>query len=182
MPNYNIPEGRNVGDGQHTQHHNLIASAINAIGTLIDTKISQFGNIATLPSGTGFFGRYTIPDEGDSADWPNRWEFLFGPGTWPLHRTFFLNEYGEFRLTPARPNTIPFRIFTKEYAAFSARSLTVPIIEIADNRDDRNTLFSVDGTGKVTAPNVQNKVVCVPVGSSGYSSQPDGTLWIEYTP
>lgn len=180
---YDIPDDKTVGDTQHVQHHNMMADAINDLDARVDQKISQFNNVATLASMTDFFGRYTIPDDGASGEWPNRWEFIFAPNAgWPAHRTFFLNEYGEVRITPARHNTVPLRIFTKEQRAFSGRDLSVPIIMVSDNRDDRNTLFAVDGNGVVTAPNVQNKVVTVPEGSAGWSTQPDGTLWIEYTP
>lgn len=192
MP-YNIPEDDVVGGPNHVLRHTQLAQAINDIDTRfagvqtqLDGKISNYNNEATLQSGTDFFAKYYITDEGASADWPNRLEFWFTPANpttgGPAHRTAFFNEYGEIRCTPGRPNTVPFRIFTKEYSSFPARNMTVPIIEVTDDRNNRNTLFAVYGDGKVEAPNIGNKIVTVPTGTSGWSSQPDGTLWVEYTP
>jgi hypothetical protein len=35
---------------------------------------------------------------------------------------------------------------------------------------------------EVLAAKVEDKVVTVPTGTTGWETQPDGTLWVEYTP
>ena len=52
------------------------------------------------------------------------------------------------------------------------RSLGVP--------DDAARLMS-DPDGDMLTTGTK-KVVCVEEGTTGYADQPDGTLWVEYTP
>jgi hypothetical protein len=152
--------------------------------------VSKKNNETHLSAPTEKWGYVQINDDGSNTDlWPNRFEFRFqryppgpGEGTFPLQTTTFFNEYGEIRIAPAKPSTVPLRLFQKEFQFNSDHNEGVHLFEIMDNRSDRNILMGINNDGTIDAPNVQDKVVCVPSGTSGFASQPDGTLWVEYTP
>lgn len=114
------------------------------------------------------FGTWTIVDDGTStANWPNRMIFQFDPlGAGETVQTFCLNEYGEPRVIPAKPNTVGFRVFEKQFSSSPAHSATVPVLEVMSDRDNRVSQFAVmpggktvqagDATigGKITASNL----------------------------
>ena len=142
-------------------------------------------------------GRVTVVDDGSStASWPDRFEFFFDPaGAASARRTSYFNEYGELRISPAKGSTVPMRLFQRETTSDPVHNPGVALFEIMDNRSTRNIIYQIhnDGSvnttgggtfnGSVTAANIQNKVVSWPTGSEpSFASQPDGTLWIEYTP
>lgn len=123
----------------------------------------------------------TIIDDGSSTtNWPNRWTWSFGTTVALAKLVQWVNEYGELRLTPAKVNTVALRIFAKTTPTEPNHS--GPVFEIQDNRNDRNSVFAVDGLGNTVARNIAQKVRTVPTGTSGFENEPDGTLWIEYTP
>ncbi|GAA2022602.1 hypothetical protein WDZ16_12885 [Pseudokineococcus marinus] len=134
------------------------------------------------PAATGLVASYTVVDDGSStAGWPNRWEWLFravGKATGTLVQ--WVNEYGEHRLVPAKVNTVALRIFSRTAAADPAHVGSV--LEVQDARDNRVTLFGVDGTGKVTAPNVRTPVVALPTGATLPADLPDPCVVVRYTP
>lgn len=97
----------------------------------------------------------------DTTNWPNRLTFSFrrmiGGVLQGAVLTAWHNEYGEFRVMPAKSNTIPFRIFGKNSPTDPAH--TVNLIEVVNDRTNRVVQFAVDSTGKVTAPNIGPKLV-----------------------
>src|SRR5690606_475524 len=123
-----------------------------------------------------------ITNDGTGAGtWPERLVFRYRDTTGGTYfRTGYFNEYGELRVAPAKHNTVALRLFQKELSSQPARNMTVPLMDVMDNRDDRNVLFALMPDGTVQARNVQSKTVCVPEGTTGWESQPDGTLWVEY--
>lgn len=177
-------------------------ASIIALQTGLDGKsaVKNGGDVA-LTALTDTAGYYTINDDGTpSGSWPNRMQFSYKAAGGVTHLTGYHNEYGEVRCVPAKGATVPFRIFGGTTAAdYTARDMTVPVLHVASDRANVTDKFCVyaDGhamfagavtmpslttTGNVTANNVAQKVRCVPTGTTGFASEPDGTLWIEYTP
>lgn len=92
-------------------------------------------------------------DATDTTTWPNRWAIQYRDNdttATPRNVTAF-NEYGEVRLASAKHNTVALRVFNEEHHAnvTGTRSTTVPIIELMDNRDDRNHLWGVYSAGQM---------------------------------
>ena len=136
-----------------------------------------------LDGNTEVMGQWHIIDDGtDSTTWPERLTFWYDPaGSAAEHRTFYLNEYGEVRVASGKPSTVPFRVLVKEGATDPAHNTGVPVMQVMDNRDDRNEMFAVHNNGKVVAPNIGSKVIAVVEGTaSGWETQEDGTVWLEY--
>jgi hypothetical protein len=95
----------------------------------------------------------TINDDGSStSSWPNRWEWLFKPNGGSASLVQWVNEYGELRLTPAKSNTVGLRIFGKTGSGGTAHS--GPVLEVQDNRTDRNSMWSVDADGNMATADV----------------------------
>jgi hypothetical protein len=92
-------------------------------------------------------------DDTDTTDWPNRWSMQYRDNdtTATPRNVFALNEYGEARLASAKHNTVALRVFNEENPLnhTGARSTTVPIIELMDNRTDRNHLWGVYSAGQI---------------------------------
>lgn len=152
---------------------------------LLETK----GNSpVSLTSSTDSIGEYVVESDGTSSgSWPDRMRFLYKPTGVAARVVQWWNEYFELRLAPALRNTVAFRVFVGDTPAdYANRDNAVPVMEVASDRTNRVRRFGVFGNGDVyaagtvTADNVQNKVVCVEEGTSGWEDQPDGTLWIEY--
>lgn len=101
----------------------------------------------------------TITDDTTSSDtWLNRLAFRFKTAIEAVPRlTSFFNEYGEFRVAPARENTTAFRVFVKEFPnnPAEARSATVPVMELMDDRTNRNSLWGIVGDGTVVVKGVR---------------------------
>lgn len=203
---------------------NTLNNADTTLQTNINAKLTA---VKSLASATETAATFTIADDGSStATWPNRFEVLFDPnGATAAFLTFWLNEYGEVRGNPAKSNTVGARFFAGNAPSdYTARDVTVPVLEVSSDRTNRVTKFAVYGdgdvdvakdiavavnatvggtlnvtgntaiggtlavtgnttiTGTISASNLDDKVVCVPTGTAGFATQPDGTLWIEYTP
>lgn len=130
-------------------------------------------------------GQVVLVDDGsDDATWPNRLMFRFKrQGANYLETlTSFFNEYGEFRCVPAKGSTVPFRIFSRETDAHTAHNAGVPLFEVMDSRSGRNRMMAIHNDGSIESPSLGEKVVTVAAGATGWATQPDGTLWVEYTP
>ena len=158
--------------------HNYIDDGDNPIGQEISLDAGDPGERLAV---------IRIENDGtDTAVWPNRVEFHYvhNPIDFPAvtRLTSFFNEYGEFRTIPAKGATVPFRLFLKAQPADDDHNAGVPMFEIMDNRGDRNRLFAIHNDGSIESQFVGQKVRTVPTGTSGWASEPDGTLWIEYTP
>ena len=94
--------------------------------------------------------RIDIEHDGTStASWPNRLEVRFKAVAGVARNVFTLNEYGEPRIFPALPNTVASRWFAREYTTDPARDMTVPLIEVYNDRTNRQTQFAVYGDGDI---------------------------------
>jgi hypothetical protein len=85
-------------------------------------------------------------DNTSTGSWKNRIEILFRAfGASVSNLVTWINEYGEFRGMPAKSNTVGWRVFmAKDATGYTARSSTVPVAEVTDQRDGvRTTIFGV---------------------------------------
>lgn len=152
----------------------------------IDALPTKNGTSALTDPVNDVFARVDITDNGgDTSSWKDRLAFYFN-GT----RTGYHNEYGELRARPAKINTVALRAMrwsgasTVDIFQVTDASLGAPYFAVGPASITAsipvNSTANITTTGSVSASNVQHKVVCVPEGTTGWASQPDGTLWIEY--
>ena len=116
------------------------------VNLVTDTDVVEFLG----GSGTVIETFLITEDATDTTDWTNRLAVQFrDDDTSDPRNVFALNEYGEPRVAPAKHNTVAFRLFTVENPLNedAARSDTVPIIEMMDDRTARNHLWGVYSTG-----------------------------------
>lgn len=120
---------------------------------------------------------YTITDDSTPATaWVNRFEVFFQAAGAVARHTFYLNEYGEIRVSPAKANTVPFRVFTRETPQDPAHSTSVNCLELMDDRTTRTVLWSVDTLGNMRAANLPNRIT---VASAAPASPAAGDVWID---
>lgn len=112
----------------------------------------------------------TINGDGTpTGTWPDRVTWRYSPASGPTRLVNWINEYGELRLMPGRNNTVPFRIF----GGINADDVhTGPLLEVAGNRQDRNTVFAVDQQGNV---DVEGDLTASNLGVAGIAVNPQGT-------
>lgn len=135
----------------------------------------------TLTAAGDILGEITVQDDGTSTTgWPDRFIGWFRnlAGT-ITNKVIWLNEYLELRLSPAKVDTTPLRLFTKSSASAAAHSPTSPIFEMQDDPDTGTRLLAVFPDGSLQATNVSSKVVYVASGDPTPTGQPDGTVVIE---
>lgn len=126
-----------------------LTDLINAIGADVKALLLKKNN-ATVPltSLNETFGAFEIQDDNTStSSWPNRLAFFFKPFGGSSNLVSWFNEYGEFRVVPAKVNTVALRIFGQTTTAPNIHSGA--LFEIQDNRVDRNNVFAVDQVGNV---------------------------------
>lgn len=160
--------------------------SLSAFLTASFKKRRQADLIITGNDANGYVETVTIQDDGTATTtWVERLMYKFKDLASGLTRNvFYLNEYGEVRISPARHNTTAFRVFVKEYAnnPTEARSATVPVMELMDNRTTRNSLWGIvsDGTTVVAGQRmayvlVLSAAAAVPTGT------PAGTVIVRTT-
>lgn len=141
-------------------------------------EASEMNSDVILQSGVDYLKKVTIEDDGTpTASWPNRFEFKWKPDpetTVGEHLTAWFNEYGEFRGTPAKDNTVPFRMFTKELEADDEHDSETPVMEMVWCRAVRTPIWGVmaDGTMYTSGP-IERRVVDGPVLQTGYIVLPE---------
>lgn len=160
-----------------------------------DGEVLILGASYVLTAETDIYTHVQIlDDDTDSALWPNRFEFEWKPNaltTVGQHLTSWFNEYGEFRVTPAKDNTVPFRVFSKELSTDAEHSDTVPVMEMVWSRNDRAELWGVMYDGSMySAGSIEIRVPSGPTLQTGHifleegdpvpTGTPDGTLIIRY--
>lgn len=131
-------------------------STIVGLVTALAAKLGFKGNTYSLTDPTNDqVASVTIEGDGTSQSaWVNRLEWLFRPNGGTAKLVSWFNEYAEFRVTPAKSNTVAFRAFGKTAPADPAH--TGPVLEVQDDRTTRTSLWSVDAegdmaTGAITA-------------------------------
>lgn len=133
---------------------------------------TPLNSVVDLDASDDTVAQYNIVNDGtDSAVWPNRFAFTYKPNpsnTIGQHLTSWFNETGEFRNTPAKYNTVGYRLFTKELYTDQDRDPTVPVWEIAEARNRRTPIagFMGDGTFYTTG-SIERRVPGGPVVSTG---------------
>lgn len=112
-----------------------LAEVVTRIATEVKSKLSAVRSIGASEQ----LVNWTIVDDGSStAGWPNRLSVWFNPVTGTTMETFALNEYGEARHQPGKPNTVASRWFSGATAgAYTARDKSVPLLEVMDDRATR---------------------------------------------
>lgn len=168
----------------------LVADSTQLLGVKYAPSSGGIPADIALSAPTDVVTDIVIADDGSpTGTWPNRWTWSFQPNGGSAQLVNWINEYGELRITPAKVNTVGFRIFGKTNTGDPAHS--GPVFEIQDNRNDRNSMFSVDGvgnvavagdvavTGDVTAPNIGAKVVVIPNGGTVPVGTPPGSVVLE---
>jgi hypothetical protein len=147
---------------------------------------------ATVPvelvAGTDVLGNLTIvKDATPTANWPERLRFNYDDGT-RVRRTGYFNEYGEIRSIAAKTNTTAARFYGKEFTADGTRDVTVPVLQVSDDRNLNTNLFAVYGdgdvyvakdvqiVGNVTAANIGVKVTS---GTSPPVAPAVGDVWVD---
>lgn len=145
-----------LGDDDHTQYA-LADGSRGAFATTTQggkadaARPNHQAAVAITDPTNDYVERITITnDASDTSAWVNRREVKYKDNSGATARNVLVeNEYGELRLASAKHNTVPFRIFVEEHAANTtgARDNTVPMIQVMDNRDDRNSIYSVLPTG-----------------------------------
>lgn len=104
---------------------------------------------------TSFVEELTVNDDSTSTSgWVNRLRTYFRPvGAADNMRrlVFYLNEYFELRLIPAKHNTVPFRMFVRDTSTVqsTARDNDVPMVQIMDDRTNRTPIFGIYPQGDV---------------------------------
>lgn len=96
------------------------------------------------PMNQWFFDINLVNDGSDDSIWPDRWMFKYNgkPVSW-------FNEYTELRVAPAKPSTIPFRIFSKIDDADEEHNPGVSLFEIVWNRNIRTNIYRITTEGDI---------------------------------
>lgn len=144
----------------------------------LEGKRGRINAVIDVNGADAYMENFRITNDGSATStWPERLTFFYRDtmgGTY--YRTGYFNEYGEIRVAPGKPNTVAFRAFTREYTTQPARNMSVPIIELMDDRTNRNQLFAVMPNGQVIAPNIGNKVT---TSNTAPSSPSVGDVWVD---
>jgi hypothetical protein len=126
-------------------------------------------------------------DNTATSSWPERLRFNYDDGT-RIRRTGYFNEYGEIRAIAAKATTVALRCYSKEFTADGNRDMTVPVLQVSDDRNLNTNLFAVYGDGDVfVAKDVQavgnvtanNIGVKVSTGTSPPLAPAVGDVWVD---
>jgi hypothetical protein len=103
---------------------------------------------------TKFVEKITVVDDlvTPSANWVDRLVTFFKPSAVLASRmVMWLNEYTELRLAPAKHNTTAFRVFVRDSSTVqpTARDADVPLIEMMDDRVNRNPIWGLYYQGEI---------------------------------
>jgi hypothetical protein len=132
---------------------------------------------------TWYLGEATVAEEIEAEDtsaWPDRLRFYFQrmiAGVLQTKRlTVWFNEFFEIRGTGAKTNTTVCRFYVREFPADPAHSSTVPVLEVADDRTNRNVMFGIMGNGDIVRTIggvlVVHKLVIVSATDPGVANTP----------
>jgi hypothetical protein len=162
-------------------------ATINAgnVGTVVDTSGLRQQSNANIPFDGGdpnaVVETVTITNDGTATTgWINRLVYKYlGVIGGVARKTFYLNEYGELRVAPAKSTTTAARFYVKDDPTNppEARDATVPVVELMDDPVNRNSLRGWLGDGTTTRKGIKmgdllvlGPTDAIPVGT------PAGTL------
>lgn len=161
--------------------------ATEAQGLKADAALPKKGASVDLNGADGNIATFTITDDAtDTNSWPNRWMIRWKESALAnaLVRTVFgLNEYGEVRLASAKHNTTALRVLVKEFPTnpVQARDMTVPVMEIMDDRTNRKSLRGWFGDGSQKRNGIAlADVIALPVGSAVPAGTAANTVIMRY--
>jgi hypothetical protein len=103
----------------------------------------------------GFIEQFTVADDSSSTSgWPDRLVGFFRPPAAidAMRRmVFWLNEYLELRLAPAKHNTVALRIFIRDNSTVqsTARDADVPLLQLMDDRTNRTPVWGLYPNGRI---------------------------------
>lgn len=155
-----------LSDDDHPQYAKADGSRGNfasaAQGAKADDARKNVNATATIEGGdaNGVLETITVHDDGtDTNTWKNRWvfQFLESVAGAVARATTHVNEYGELRVAPAKTNTTGARFFTKLFPTnpTAARDMTVPVVELMDDRTSRISLRGWLGDGTLTRKGIK---------------------------
>lgn len=125
-----------------------------------NARVNTGAVIEVLGDGTDqFIEEISVTDDGTSTtNWVNRIRTYFRhrvggvPVADNLRRlVFWLNEYSEPRATPAKHNTVAFRLFVRDTATTqtNARDMDIPILQMMDDRGIRTPIWGLYPNGNI---------------------------------
>lgn len=138
-----------------------------SVGSVVDTtnlRLKKNDTISLTGAANDVVETATVNDDGtDTSTWVNRLVYQFLPVGGSARKTTFLNEYGELRVAPAKENTTGARFYAKETPTnpSAARDLTVPVVELMDDRITRTSLRGWLGDGATTRRGIKMSDVLV---------------------
>jgi hypothetical protein len=162
-------------------------TTINAgsVGSVVDTTGLRILKNAVIDidggDPQGVVETTTIANDGtDTATWVNRlvYKYLGAVGA-VARKTFYLNEYGELRVAPAKSTTTAARFYVKDDPTNppEARDPNVPVVELSDDPVNRNSLRAWLGDGTTTRKGIKMADVLVLNASDPVpAGTPSGTL------
>lgn len=125
-----------------------------------------------------------IGDGTPTSGWLNRLEYFFRDTLGnPDRRTFVLNEYGEIRVAPGQENTVALRVFVKEFPnnPSTARSTTVPLVELMDDRTNRTSIRAWLSDGTLTRKGIKmSECLVLATGAAVPAGTPANTVIVRY--
>lgn len=128
----------------------LVYTKTEADNLLATKRANKNGTTVLTVMNTDMAERIDIESDGTaSSGWTDRLQYRYKPSGGTARNVFTLNEYGEVRITPALTNTVGFRMFAREFATDPARDMSVPLMEIYNDRTNRVTQFAVYGDGDI---------------------------------
>jgi len=118
------------------------------VSELADDALPRGGTVTiTDPTNERVLTVNVVDDSSSASNWPDRILLLYDGE----YVTWF-NEYGEYRAAPAKRNTVGWRMFVAlTPTGYSNRNMSVPVLQVVDDRTNRTPLFEVYGDGRVMA-------------------------------
>lgn len=180
-----------LSDDDHPQYAKADGSrgafASTAQGARADAARKNTQAVVAFQAGdsTSVVEQVTIIGDGTStSNWVNRLEYLFRDTLGnPDRRTFVLNEYGEIRVAPGQDNTVALRAFVKEFPnnPQTARSTTVPVVELMDDRTNRTSLRGWLGDGTLVRKGIKmSECLVLATGAAVPAGTPANTVIVRY--
>lgn len=146
-----------------------INALVSAIAAAVSNSLSVGDTLTSLDLDVLGGPVLRIELVGSDGSTPNALEFRYDGDLTAWH-----NEFGEIRGQPSATSRVAARWF-------GLASQTANILEIMDDRTNRNVIMAVESDGTVTAPNIGEMVVVYDdTTTPSTSGVPAGTLFVGY--